>query len=86
VALPKLAGTPNTVENQKKPVFHFPVKVALKTDEELREHAHLTPAVKGYGAYKLWSDEGTNLPPGADSAPAPLVYSPPERRSASSVT
>src|ERR1700742_16046 len=74
VPLPRLAGTPNTVENEKKPVFHFPVKVALKTDEGLRKHAHVTPAVKGYGAYELWSDEGTGLPPGADSAPAPLVY------------
>lgn len=74
VDLPRLAGTPNTVENKKKPIFHFPVKVALKTDEGLRKHAHVTPGVKGYGAYELWSDEGTGLPPGADSAPAPLVY------------
>ena len=74
VDLPRLAGTPNTVENKKKPVFHFPVKVSLKTDEGLRKHAYVTPAVKGYGAYKLLSDEGTGLPPGADSAPAPLVY------------
>jgi uncharacterized OsmC-like protein len=74
VDLPRLAGTPNTVENKKKPIFHFPVKVSLKTDEGLRKHAHVTPGVKGYGAYELWSDEGTGLPPGADSAPAPLVY------------
>jgi len=74
VPLPRLAGTPNTVENKKKPIFHFPVKVALKTDEGLRKHVHVTPGVKGYGAYELWSDEGTGLPPGADSAPAPLAY------------
>lgn len=74
VALPRLAGAPNHLENKKKPVFHFPVKVALKTDEGLRKHAHVTPGVRGYGAYELWSDEGTGLPPGADSAPAPLVY------------
>lgn len=74
VALPRLAGAPNHLENKKKPVFHFPVKVSLKTDEGLRKHAHVTPGVKGYGAYELWSDEGTGLPPGADSAPAPLVY------------
>ncbi|MEZ0362238.1 OsmC-related (seleno)protein [Mycobacterium sp. pUA109] len=74
VALPRLAGTPNTVENKKKPVFHFPVKVSLKTDEGLRKYADVKPGVKGYGAYQLWSDEGTGLPPGADSAPAPLVY------------
>ncbi len=74
VDLPRLAGAPNTLENNNKPVFHFPVKVSLKTDEGLRKHADVTPAVKGYGAYELWSDEGTGLPPGADSAPAPLVY------------
>ena len=74
VDLPKLAGTPNTVDNKKKPVFHFPVKVSLKTDEGLRKHAHVTPGVKGYGAYELRSDEGTGLPMGTDSAPAPLVY------------
>ena len=74
VDLPRLAGTPNTVENKKKPVFHFPVKVSLKTDEGLRKHAYVTPGVKGYGAYEVLSDEGTGLPPGADSAPAPLVY------------
>lgn len=74
VALPRLADAPNHLENNKKTVFHFPVKVSLKTDEGLRKHAHVTPGVKGYGAYELWSDEGTGLPPGADSAPAPLVY------------
>jgi uncharacterized OsmC-like protein len=74
VDLPKLAGTPNTVDNKKKPVFHFPVKVKVKTDEGLRKHADVVPGVKGYGAYQLLSDEGTGLPPGADSAPAPLVY------------
>lgn len=74
VALPRLAGTPNHLENKKKPVFNFPVKVSVKTDEGLRKHADVTPGVKGYGAYQLWSDEGTGLPPGADSAPAPLVY------------
>lgn len=74
VDLPRLAGTPNTVGNKSKPVFHFPVKVALKTDEGLRKHALVTPGVKGYGAYELRSDEGTGLPPGADSVPAPLVY------------
>jgi uncharacterized OsmC-like protein len=74
VDLPRLAGTPNTLENKKKPVFHFPVKVSVKTEEGLRKYAHVTPGVKGYGAYELWSDEGTGLPLGTDSAPAPLVY------------
>jgi organic hydroperoxide reductase OsmC/OhrA len=72
--LPRLAGTPNTLDNKKKPVFHFPVKVSVKTDERLRKHADVVPGVKGYGAYQLLSDEGTGLPPGADSALAPLVY------------
>ncbi len=74
VNLPRLAGAPNHLGNNKKPVFHFPVKVSLKTDEGLRKHADVKPGVKGYGAYQLWADEGTGLPPGADSAPAPLVY------------
>lgn len=34
----------------------------------------MTPQLKGYGVYELWCDEGTALPPGTDSAPAPLVY------------
>lgn len=72
--LPRLAEVPNHLDTKGQPVFHFPVKVAITTDEGLRKHAHVTPGVKGYGAYELWSDEGTGLPPGQDSAPAPLVY------------
>lgn len=74
VPLPKLAAAPNHLNTTKQPVFHFPVKVSITTDEGLRKHAHVTPGVKGYGAYELHSDEGTGLPPGTDSAPAPLVY------------
>lgn len=73
VVLAKLESAPDHLD-KKKPLFHFPVKVALHTDEGLRKHAEVTPKVKGYGVYELRADEGTGLPPGADSAPAPLVY------------
>lgn len=74
VVLAALAAAPNQLNHEQKAAFHFPIKVALTTDEGLRKHAIVTPAVKGYGVYQLWSDEGTTLPPGSDSAPAPLVY------------
>lgn len=82
VNLPRLAGAPNHLGNNKKPVFHFPVKVSLKTDEGLRKHADVKPGSKAMAPTNC----GPTKAPAFRLAPTAHRHrwciSPPERRSA----
>ena len=74
LALPGLAGTPDHLPAQAAAVIRIPIKVAMQTEEGIRKRAQVTPGMKGYSVFELRSDEGTSMPPGTDSAPAPLDY------------
>ncbi len=75
LSLPGLAAAPDLLSQQMAPMaIRIPIKVELWTEEGIRKRARVTPGMKGYSVFKLLSDEGTSIPPGTDSAPAPLDY------------
>ncbi len=75
LSLPGLAAAPDLLSKQQAPMaFRIPIKVELWTEEGIRKRARVTPGMKGYSVFELLSDEGTSMPPGTDSAPAPLAY------------
>jgi uncharacterized OsmC-like protein len=53
--------------------FRFEVDLRAEALEKMRKHAVVQPNIPGYGAFSIYSDEGTPLQ-GDDAAPPPLSY------------
>lgn len=69
------ATVPDVIAGRAAKVpLRVPVRFEATSLDGIRKQLRVTPGIKGHRVFELVSDEGTSIPPGKDSAPAPLDH------------